>query len=100
MKSLRLLTLALTLPLLTLPLTTFAAKGAKAGKGAGKALHAYDANGDGKIDGAEIEAVRSAFAADKEGGLKSLDKDADGKLSDEEITSAKMKAKGEKKKKK
>jgi hypothetical protein len=100
MKSLRILTLLLTLPLLSVPATSFAAKGNKAGKGSGKALRTYDANADGKIEGPEIEAVRTAFEADKEGALKALDKDADGKLSDAEITGAKMKAKGAGKKKK
>src|SRR5205085_2850003 len=64
-----------------------AGKGNKAAAGdapkMGKILKTYDTNGDGKIDGAEAEALKKAFASDA--SLKGLDKDKDGKLSDEEI---------------
>jgi Ca2+-binding EF-hand superfamily protein len=49
----------------------------------------YDTNKNGVIDGDEIVAVRKAFAADLKGEFASYDKDADGKLSDEEIASIK-----------
>src|SRR4051812_332047 len=49
----------------------------------------YDTNKNGVIDGDEIAVVRKAFAADPKGEFATYDKDADGKLSDEEIASIK-----------
>jgi len=58
----------------------------KAAKKAMKALVAqYDTNGNGTIDGDEVEAVKKAFAADPNGSLKQFDTNADGKLDDTEI---------------
>src|SRR3954468_11367813 len=59
----------------------------------------YDTNKNGVIDGDEIAVVRKAFAADPKGEFATYDKDADGKLSDEEIASIKPPGtnKGEKK---
>ncbi len=98
MKSIRILTLATCLFALAVPATSFAGKG-KEGKAGAKAARQFDSNANGTIDGDEIEALRKAFDADKTGSLKDLDKDADGKLSDSEISAIKIKAKGEKKKK-
>lgn len=49
----------------------------------------YDANKNGVIDGAEKDAVRKDYAADKEGDLKRFDTDKDGRLSDEELAAIK-----------
>lgn len=49
----------------------------------------YDQNKNGVIDGAEKDALRKDYAADKEGPLAQYDKDKDGKLSDEEIAAIK-----------
>ena len=100
MKSIRILTLIVGLAALAIPSTSFAGKGNKAGKGAGKAAAQYDTNANGMIDGDEIEALRKAFAADPNGPLKALDTDSDGKLSDSEISAIKIHKKGDKKKKK
>ena len=48
-----------------------------------EALHAFDFNGNGEIDGAERETLRSAF--DEDDGLKWVDKNGNGRLEDEEI---------------
>ena len=66
----------------------------------GRIFAKYDTNKNGVIDGDEITAVRKAFAADPKGEFATYDKDADGKLSDEEIASIKppgAKKDGEKK---
>ncbi len=74
---------------------------AQAGKGKGKKnkanadlLAAYDKDGNGKIDGAEVDALKKDFAAGKP-EVKALDANNDGTLSDEEIAAV-----GAKKKKK
>jgi hypothetical protein len=90
MKSIRILTLALALAAVALPSTSFAGKGNKAGKGAGKAAAQYDTNQNGMIDGDEVDALKKAFDADKTGPLKALDTDGDGKLSDGEISAIKV----------
>jgi hypothetical protein len=63
-------------------------------------LKKYDANANGKIDGAELETVRKDFAGSPDLNLKALDKDSDGKLSDAEIEALNGEApkKGKKKK--
>lgn len=101
MKSIRILTLTLAVAALALPATTFAAKGNKGDKAnkPGKIVREYDTDGNGKIEGAEVEGFRKAFDADKAGPLKQFDKDADGTLSDTEIAAVKAKAKGAGKKK-
>ena len=65
-------------------------KGAAAGDApkAGKILKEYDKNADGKIDGDEATALRKAFDGG-DAGLKGLDTDKDGKLSDGEIAAIK-----------
>ena len=88
MKSIRIITLALCLGAFALPTASFAAKEKKGNK-PGKVVREYDANANGTIDGAEIEAVRKAFDADKTGALKQFDTDSDGKLSDTEIAAMK-----------
>lgn len=90
MKSIRILTLALAIAAAAMPVTTFAGKGGKAGKGSAKAVRQYDTNSNGMIDGAEVEALKKAFDADKTGPLKDLDTDADGKLSDSEVSAIKV----------
>ena len=95
MKSTRYFVLALGVACFALPAASFAKKD-KAMK-PGKIVRMYDTNGNGIIDGAEIDAVRKAYEADLNGPLKQFDTDNDGKLSDSEI--AAMKAKGGKKKK-
>ena len=90
MKSIRILTLALALAAVAIPTSSFAGKGKKEGKGGSKAAAQYDANSNGMIDGAEVEAIQKAFDADKTGPLKELDTDSDGKLSDTEISAIKI----------
>ncbi|HYR58860.1 MAG TPA: hypothetical protein VEO95_09535 [Chthoniobacteraceae bacterium] len=90
MKSIHTLTLAVALAALAVPATSFAGSGKKEGKGAKKELRQFDTNGNGSIDGDEIEAVRKAFEADKTGSLKQYDTDGDGKLSDAEIAAIKV----------
>ena len=71
---------------LMLPSTAMAAKadGKKA-----KLIAKYDKNGDGTLDGDEMDALRKDFEADKDGALKAYDKNGDGQLSDEEIQAIK-----------
>ena len=78
---------------------------AQAGKGKGKKnkggadiLATYDKDGNGKIDGAEVDAIRADFKAGKP-EVVALDTNKDGTLSDEEIAAAGGKKKGGKKKK-
>lgn len=72
----------------TLPAQAGKGKAGKAGKGGKKAaaalLATYDKDANGKIDGAEVDALKKDFAAGKP-EVKSLDANADGTLSDEEI---------------
>ena len=66
---------------------------AQAGKGKGKKnkgadiLATYDKDGNGKIDGAEVDAIRADFKAGKP-EVVALDTNKDGTLSDEEIAAA------------
>lgn len=92
MKLNRILILTLTLAAaFAVPATTFAAKGAKAAKGEGKAarpgkaLKEIDKNSNKQIDGDEIEALKKQFEAEPKGALANLDRDKDGKLGDKEI---------------
>jgi Ca2+-binding EF-hand superfamily protein len=73
----------------------------KAAKKAMKAiLSEYDKNGNGVIDGDEVDAVKKAYAADPNGELKRFDTNADGKLDDTEIAAIHAgKGKGKKKSK-
>ena len=58
----------------------------KSGKKALKDIMAqYDTNGNGMIDGDEVDAVKKAYLADPNGPLKQFDTNADGKLDDTEI---------------
>ena len=74
----------LTVVALSLANTTDAEarKGGK--KGANDILATYDKNGNGKIDGDEVDILRKDFAAGKP-ELKALDLNNDGSLSDTEI---------------
>jgi Ca2+-binding EF-hand superfamily protein len=62
------------------------------GKNAGMAdlLTKYDKNQNGIIDAGEMDAIRKDYAAKPAGDLKKLDKNNDGKLSDEEIAAIKL----------
>jgi len=72
----------------------------KAAKKAAKAILAqYDKNGNGAIDGDEVDAVKKAYAADPNGPLKQFDINGDGKLDDTEIAAIQA-GKGGKKKNK
>jgi Ca2+-binding EF-hand superfamily protein len=53
-------------------------------------LAKYDTNKNGMIDGAEKEALRKDYAANKDGDLKAFDKNKDGKLDDQEIAAITM----------
>ncbi len=110
MKKTCILNLALCAITLALPAPAFAGnKGAKPDKAERqekrKLVREFDKNEDGKIDGAEAEALRKAFDANKTGTGKVVDANNDGKLDDSEIGALKGKpagdkAKGAKKKKK
>ena len=63
-----------------------AGKGKK-NKGGADLLATYDKDGNGKIDGAEVDALKKDFAAGKP-EVKALDTNNDGTLSDEEIAAA------------
>ena len=76
-----------------------AGKGKKGKKGGADILATYDKDGNGKIDGAEIDAVKKDFAAGNP-AVKALDSNGDGSLSDDEITAAGAGKKGKKKKNK
>ncbi len=56
-----------------------------------KVLEEFDKNGDGKITGAEAEALRKAFAGARKAQLERYDKDGNGKLDDSEIAAIKSK---------
>lgn len=60
-------------------------------------LAKYDKNGNGVIDGDEVEALRKDYAANPKGDLKVFDTNSDGKLDDKEIAAIKV-TKGKKKK--
>jgi Ca2+-binding EF-hand superfamily protein len=68
---------------------TSSAFAAKADGKKAKLIAKYDKNGNGVIDGDEMEALRKDFAADKEGELKAFDTNGDGKLDDQEIAAIK-----------
>ena len=83
----------------TLPAQAGKGKAGKVGKKAKAALLAtYDKDGHGKIDGAEVDALKKDFAAGKP-EVKALDANNDGSLSDEEIAGAGGKQKKKKKNK-
>ena len=78
---------------IALPASVFAAKdpaAKEAKKAARQAIAQYDKNGNGTIDGDEIEALKKAFDADKTGPLKQFDTNGDGKLDDTEIAAIKI----------
>jgi hypothetical protein len=64
-----------------------AKKPGKGKKGGSEALAKYDTNGNGKIDGTEVDAVKKDFAAGVP-AAKALDTNGDNSLSDEEIAAA------------
>ncbi len=78
----------LTIAALSLAITApaQAGKGGKKGgkKAAAALLSTYDKDGNGKIDGDEVTALKADFTAGKP-EVKALDTNADGTLSDEEI---------------
>jgi len=98
MKSIRILILAAGVAALAFPATTFAGNKANKASKPKVLIKQYDTNGNGSIDGSEVDALRKAFEADKTGPLKQFDTDSDGTLSDAEITAIKAPAKGAKKK--
>ena len=98
------LLLALAVTALLLAPAAHAAKGDRKKAAANAEANAallkkFDTNANGKIDGAEIEAVRKEFATTTDETLKALDQDHDGKLSDTEIAALNTPAKKIKKKK-
>lgn len=76
------------------------AKNKKEGKGnkPNKIIKQYDTNGNGVIDGDEVDAVRKAYAADPTGPLKQFDTNNDGTIDDTEIAAMKGGKHGKKKK--
>src|SRR4051794_6216691 len=74
-------------------------KGEKGDKGSkpGKILKQYDTNGNGIIDGTEVDAIRKDYTANPSGPLKQFDLNANGKLDDDEIAAIKKKDKKGKK---
>jgi hypothetical protein len=56
-------------------------------KGGADVFARYDANGNGKLDPDEVEAVKKAFATDPD--LKQYDTNGDGKLDDNEVAAIK-----------
>lgn len=54
----------------------------------------YDTNKNGVIDGDEIAAVRTAFAANPKGEFATYDRNQDGKLDDQEIAGIKPPGQG------
>ena len=88
MKSTSLLLCTAGLLALALPASVQAAKNPdkKAAKKDLKAvISQYDKNGNGVIDGDEVEAAKKGYEADKTGPLKRFDTNNDGKLDDTEI---------------
>lgn len=100
MKSTSLLLCAAGLLAIALPATVQAGNpDKKAGKKAAKeVMDLYDKNGNGVIDGDEVDAVKKAYEAAPDGILKKYDTNADGKLDDTEIAAIKA-GKGGKKNK-
>ena len=87
----------LTIIAISVAITTSAeAKGKKGKKGGADILATYDKNGNGKIDGEEVDALKKDFAAGKP-EVKVLDTNGDGILSDEEIAAVGGKHKKKKK---
>ena len=95
------LLLVLAASSLLLAPASYAAKGDKKKGNTANAelLKKYDTNANGKIDGAELEAVRKDFAGSPDLNLKALDKDSDSKLSDTEIEALNGEAPKKRKKK-
>ena len=89
---------------LIIPLKAFAAQKAKEDDAekktkvvtAKQAMKRFDKNADGKIEGAEAEALRKAFNGKRREALKAFDKNNDGKLDDAEITAIKAGKTGKK----
>ena len=92
---------------LALPATALAGKGARRDKGAAaeknqkavtaqQVLKRFDKNGDGKIEGAEAEALRKVFNGKRHDALRAFDKNSDGKLDDAEIAAIKADKPGKK----
>ena len=97
MKSTTLLLCTAGLLALALPASVHAGGNSdkKAAKKAAKEVLAqYDKNGNGIIDGDEVDAVKKAYAAEPNGILKQFDTNADGKLDDTEIAAIKAGGKG------
>lgn len=57
-----------------------------------KVLTQFDTDKNGKIEGAEAEALRKAYAGDLKKQLAPFDRDSDGRLDDREIAAIRMKA--------
>lgn len=55
-----------------------------------KALRAFDANKNGRIDGPEVERLREAFAGAMNQDLARYDLDGDGRLDDREVASIRV----------
>jgi Ca2+-binding EF-hand superfamily protein len=65
------------------------ARAAKSDGKKAKIIAKYDKNGNGVIDGDEMEAMRRDYAANPDGELKEFDLNGDGKLDDAEIAAIK-----------
>ncbi|MBI4661552.1 MAG: hypothetical protein HY735_22245 [Verrucomicrobia bacterium] len=63
-------------------------------------LKRFDKDANGKIDGAEADALRKAFDGPKHAALKALDKNGNGKLDDAEIAAIQAAKQGKKQKRK
>jgi hypothetical protein len=100
LKSKSLLLLTVGLLAISLPASVLAG-GNPEKKGLKKAVKAvlaqYDKNGNGIIDGDEVDAVKKAYADDPNGILKRFDANNDGKLDDVEIAAIHAGKKGRKK---
>lgn len=57
-----------------------------------KVLRGFDANKNGRIDGAEVEKLREAFAGALHQDLARYDLNSDGKLDDREVSMIRLKA--------
>jgi hypothetical protein len=65
------------------------------GKGDAAIVQQFDRNGNRQIDGEEVAALKSAFAAAAPGSaLKTLDRNSNGVLEDDEITGLNARATG------
>jgi hypothetical protein len=57
-----------------------------------KVMTQFDKDKNGKIEGAEAEALRKAFEGDLKSQLSKFDRDGNGKLDDAEVAAIKVKA--------